>query len=103
MNPSELASMSAKYPIIDETLPYDEAVSRVRQTRKAQIFLRVGTRVAFVKGAIHETNTPGVALEVTKEQALKFLDDAIPQHWRSNLCVRVGVSKRCMFIGSSPR
>jgi hypothetical protein len=108
MNPSELASFAARDPIIEEILPYDEAVSRVKKTRR-QISLMVGTWAPYTvqagvkPGYQFGTNTPGSLLQVTKKQALKFLDDAFPKHWRPKLSIRVGVSKRCMFIGSSPR
>lgn len=108
MNPSELASFEARHPLTTVTVPYDEAVAAVRKTRK-QISLMVGTWAPYTMqagakpGYEFGTNTPGSLLRVTKQQALKFLEDAFPKHWRPKLSLRVSNSKRCMFIGSSPR
>lgn len=100
MNPSTFASYAIMDPIDYSTLPYAEAVAAVRKTRK-RVWLKVGTQVWLACGT--GTNTPGVLLAVTKKQALTFLADSVPEHWRPKVSLRVGVSKRCMFLGSSPR
>lgn len=102
MNPSEFASYAARDPLVEQWLPYDEAVAAVRKTRK-QVSIMVGTFARVTTDPKHRgTNTPGCLVRLTKAQALKFLDDAFPKHWRPKLSVRVSVSKHCMFIGSSP-
>lgn len=98
-------------PIVSELLPFDEAVSKIKRTRRGAVFLCVGTWATFTvqnpakvkEGYEQGTNSLGAHIQVTRAKAVEFLESSFPAHWRSKLSIRVAVSKRCMFIGSSPR
>lgn len=99
-------------PINENLLPFDEAVSLIkRKGRTRRIAIHVGgwarytiqNPVKLAEGYENGTNGVGACVRVTLRQALKYLDDCYPAHWQPKLSLRVGLSKRCMFIGSSPR
>lgn len=98
-------------PILTELLPFDEAVRKIQRTRKRCCFISVGTWAPFTlqnpakqaEGYESGNNGLGANVQVTRKQAVKFLEDCFPKHWRDKLSVRVATSKHCMFVGSSPR
>lgn len=97
-------------PIINELLPFDEAVSRVKRTRK-RVSIFVGTWARFTlqnpaktaQGIEEGSHGVGALVHVTRKQAVKFLEESFPKHWRSKLSINVSYSKRCLFVGASPR
>lgn len=105
--PLTAASISADpaYQITNAELPYDEAVALVkRKARGRVIHLNASTWLPLkVQNPAHHSRAGHVVtgyVEVSKDVVLKWLDDAIHPHARPKVNVRVGYSKRCLFVGS---
>lgn len=93
--------------ITNERLSFDEAVSVLRRSRRKSVYLRVTLWAPFKlqnPAKHHEQGKEcSVFVKVPTDEALRVLCEEIPPHHRRELCVLVGISKRCMFVGSSPR
>ena len=94
-------------PITTEVFPFDEAVSLIKRSRRKLIYLHVGTHASYrVQNPAKRKNQGEVfcaLIPLTRRQVLQFLDDAFALHHRPKLSLYVSESKRCMFVGSSPR
>lgn len=94
-------------PIVASIYDFDEAVSVLKRSRRKSFYLHLGMWAPYKVQNPAKDDEQGQTfagmLAVTKPQLLSFLDDAFAPHHRAKLRLYVSESKRCMFVGSSPR
>jgi hypothetical protein len=87
------------------TIAFDDAVKLIkRKARGRKIYAWVRMAVPF---AVQNPAKPDEVLcqdcrstmVVTLAELLEFFRAACPEHWRSKLTLRVGISKHCIFVG----
>jgi hypothetical protein len=94
-------------PIVTECFEFDEVVSIVKRSRRQSIYLHVGMWAPYSVQNPAKPREQGATfsamVEVTRKEAVRFLTEEFPAHHRAKLRLYVSESKRCMFVGSSPR
>lgn len=94
-------------PIVSTLYDFDEVVSHIKRSRRKTFYIHVGMwaphKVQNPAKPDEQGTTFSGLLAVTKPQLLDFLGDAFAAHHRAKLRLYVSESKRCMFVGSSPR
>lgn len=96
----------------ETVVPFVVALERIRKERH-KFYLNVGTWAPFlIQNAAKEykrgSHGFGGLIPVTREQALKFLEESFPAHWRSKLSLNLVTVKGAdrgslMSIGTPPR
>jgi hypothetical protein len=94
-------------PIVTERFAFDEAVSLIKRSRRKVIYLHAGMWAPFTvqnPSKPHEQGATYIGLvPLNRVQLVEFLLDAVPTHHRAKLDLYVSQTRRCMFVGSSPR
>lgn len=94
--------------ITEDCVPIEQAIERIRRSRRRRVFLQVGMFAPFTiqnpaKPERKLGTVGGSSIAVTRQEAVKFLLDAFPEHWRRKLCLRICTTQNCLFVGSAPQ
>lgn len=91
-----------------EVLPFAQALDRIRRTR-LRIYLFVGTFApTAIQNPAHPENKLGTvgcsSIRMTRKEALKWLQNAFPEHWQKKLCLKLRTDRahRLLFVGEHP-
>lgn len=91
-----------------EVLAFEQALDRLRRTR-CRICVLVGTFApSRIQNPAHPETKLGTvgsaSIHMTRKQALKWLQDAFPEHWQKKLCLRLRTHRahRLLFVGEAP-